>query len=127
MQGSVILKVETWNRALTDKYLSEKGYGHIVYIKLFRGLPFIVSITTTQLVSNSYVDFDFKVYNPNDLDDVDYSGIGRRFIREVYGGINGTDIKFTDFDRILIRPVRTREEAILLERYVADIFGLFES
>ena len=113
---------ETWNRAQTDKYLSDKGYGWIVYIKLFQGKPFIVGKTGTSLVSKSPIDFDFRIYDENDLENPDYSGQGRRFIREFY-----PDIKYTDFDKILIKRFDSEQKALNCEHFIGIKRNLFFS
>ena len=119
-----IIKIndEMWNRLQTDAYLIEKGYGWIVYIKLFKNYPFIVGKTGTSKVSNSSIDFDFKVYNQNDLKDPNYGGQGRRFIREYY-----PEIKYTDFDYVLIKGFETEQKALECEQKIVKLFGLFES
>ena len=111
-----------WNREQTDRYLVDKGYNWIVYIKLFHGKPFIVGKTGTSKVSQSYVDFDFKVCNESNLDDPNYTGQGRRFIRELY-----PDVKFTDFDKILVKNFNNETEALEYERYIVKTYNLFQS
>ena len=122
LEPIITIDDSNWNRNQTDRYLSDQGYGWITYIKLFEGKPFIVGKTGTRKVSKSPIDFDFKVYNENDLNDLNYSGQGRRFIREYY-----PNIKFTDFDKILIKNFDSETEALKYEDYIAKTYHLFES
>lgn len=119
-----IIKInnDNWNREQTDKMLVEKGYGWICYIKLFKNIPFIVGKTGTRLVSNSPIDFDFKVYNEKDLNDIDYNGQGRCFIRQCY-----PDVKYTDFDKILIKNFNTEQETYDFENFCSMKFNLYNS
>ena len=73
-------------------------------------------------VSSSPVDFDFKVYNPDDLNDISYSGQGRRYIRDHY-----PNVKYMDYDRVLVKGFRTEEEALEYEQFIVKEYGLFES
>ena len=87
-----------WNRNQTDKNLVNKGYGWIVYIKLFHGKPWIVGKTGTTLVSASPVDFDFLLYNPENIYDPDYNGPGRTYARRYY-----PEELYSDFDYVLCK------------------------
>ena len=114
---------DMWNREQTDKALCEAGYGWIVYIKLFLGHPFIGGKTGTRAVSNSPIDFDFKVYDENNLDNPDYKGPGRIFIRQNY-----SNVKYTDHEYILVKGgFKNENEAIEYERYIIDKYNLFGS
>ena len=119
MEPIIKINDKTWSRVLTDKYLLDKGYGWICYIKLFQGKPFICGKTGTRLVSKSEIDFDFLVGTENDIT---RSGIGRRYIRESY-----PDVKYTDFDYVLIKGCKSEEEALKLEEKIQVKYNLFSS
>ena len=108
---------DMWNREQTDKALCEAGYGWIVYIKLFLGHPFIGGKTGTRAVSNSPIDFDFKVYDENDLLNPDYSGAGRTFIKQMFG----LECKYTDHKYVLVKGgFKNEKEALEYEHYILN-------
>lgn len=75
-----------------------------------------------EIPPNISVDWDFRVYNPDDLKDSDYAGQGRRFIQERY-----PDVKYTDFDYVLCKKCDTEQEALQLEKQIGEKYGLFYS
>lgn len=115
----IIVEGEEWSRSATDKYLSDKGYGWLTYVKLLDGKPFIVGKTDTKLVSKSEIDFNFLV---GTKDKLDYKGLGREFVRRIQPGR-----KYTDFDNVLIRGFETERESIDFEKYIAKKYNLFQS
>ena len=110
---------ETWSRSRTDKYLCDKGYGWLTYVKLLDGKPFIVGKTSTQLVSASQIDFDFLV---GDRESKRYCGLGREFVRRTQPGR-----EYTDFDKVLVKGFETEEEALDFEAYIYEKYQLFMS
>ena len=113
---------ETWNRDQTDKNLINKGYKYICYIKLFHEKPWIVGKTSTTLISASPVDFDFKIYNPNNIDDTNYNGAGRTYAHRYY-----PDELYSDFDYVLCKNFESEKEALKFEKYIAKKYRLFQS
>ena len=113
---------ESWNKSQTDKMLRGDNIGWMIYIKLFHGIPFIIGKTGTSLVHSSMIDFDFLVYNENDETDPAYEGQGRKFIKEFF-----PNEKYFDFDKILIKPVESEDEALQIEHELAIKYQLFES
>lgn len=129
LEPVVKINDEMWNRLQTDKMLHEKGYGWFVYVKLFNGLPFIVGKTGTYgaryddgTTKQSMIDWDFRVYNPEDLKDPDYAGQGRRFLQERHSGV-----KYTDFDHVLCKKCENEQEAYKVEKEIGEKYHLFYS
>ena len=118
-EAIVVTGENSWNRSMTDKYLVDKNYGWICYIKMFQNKPFIVGKTGTTLVSKSYIDFNFIV---GDRENPNYAGPGREYIRRYY-----PDIEFTDFEYVLVRGFGTEQEALEFEDYIARKYQLFQS
>ena len=113
---------DMWNRNQTDKNLVNKGYGWIVYIKLFHGKPWIVGKTGTTLVSASPVDFDFLLYNPENIYDPDYNGPGRTYARRYY-----PEELYSDFDYVLCKNFECEQEALDFEEKMLTKYVLFPS
>ena len=102
--------------------LEKKNYHYIVYVKLFHGKPWIVGKTGTKLVNQSGIDFDFKIYNPDNLYDPNYSGPGRTYVHRYY-----PDELYSDFDYVLCKNFDSEQEALIFEQFIAKKYNIFES
>ena len=113
---------QKWNRELTDRYLVNHDYGWICYIKLYNFKPFIGGKTGTRAISDSPIDFDFRVFNEEDLNDSRYNGLGRTFVK-----LNEPGRMYTDNDYILVKKCNSEIESFEVERYLLNKYELFSS